>query len=80
VGLWDIPRDVTVLATGTTATRYTALVNGSISLERQKRVVEFVLKVQGIKEPAATEKIFDFSPVRKSRADLEAKRWKLFDH
>jgi hypothetical protein len=55
-------------------------VNGSISLERQKRVVEFVLKVQGIKEPAATEKIFDFSPVRKSRADLEAKRWKLFDH
>jgi hypothetical protein len=23
---------------------------------------------------------FDFSPVRKSRTDLEAKRWKPFDH
>jgi alkylation response protein AidB-like acyl-CoA dehydrogenase len=37
-------------------------------------------QVQGLKEPAAMEKIFDFSPVRGSRADLEAKRWKPFHH
>jgi hypothetical protein len=32
-----------------------------------------VLKVQGIKEPVALEKVYDFTPVRKIRADLEAK-------
>jgi NitT/TauT family transport system substrate-binding protein len=55
-------------------------VDGSVSPELQKRVVEFILKVQGLKEPAATERIFDFSPVRKSRTDLETKRWKPFDN
>jgi len=54
--------------------------DGSVSPELQKRVVEFILKVQGLKEPAATERIFDFSPVRKSRTDLETKRWKPFDN
>ncbi len=37
-------------------------------------------QVQGLKEPAAMEKILDFSPVRGSRANLEAKRWKPVDH
>jgi len=32
--------------------------------------------VQGIKEPAIAEKIYDFGPVRKIRADLEARKWK----
>jgi hypothetical protein len=41
----------------------------------QKKVLEFVLKVQGIKEPVAAEKVYDFTPVRKIRADLEAKKW-----
>jgi ABC-type nitrate/sulfonate/bicarbonate transport system substrate-binding protein len=50
--------------------------DGSLSQDMQKTLLEFVLRVQGIKEPASPEKIFDFSPVRKVRADLEAKRWK----
>lgn len=50
--------------------------DGSINQEMQKKVLEFVLKVQGINEVAATERVFDFSPVKKVRADLETKRWK----
>jgi hypothetical protein len=34
-----------------------------------------VLKVQGIKEPVAVEKVYDFAPVRKIHADLEMKKW-----
>ena len=45
-------------------------------MTRAKKVIEFILKVQGLKEPTATDKIFAFSSVRKSRIDLEAKRWK----
>ena len=49
--------------------------DGSINLELQKKVLEFVLKIQGIKEPATVEKIYDFAAVRKIRADLEARKW-----
>jgi ABC-type nitrate/sulfonate/bicarbonate transport system substrate-binding protein len=50
--------------------------DGTINPELQKRVLEFVFKVQGIKEPAAVEKVYDFAPVRKIRDDLDAKKWK----
>jgi hypothetical protein len=50
--------------------------DGTLNPELQKKVLEFVFKVQGIKEPAVAEKIYDFGPVRKIRADLEAKKWK----
>lgn len=50
--------------------------DGSMDPELQKKVLEFVLKIQGIKEPAAVEKIYDFTSVRKIRADLEARKWK----
>jgi NitT/TauT family transport system substrate-binding protein len=49
--------------------------DGTINAELQKKVVEFTFSVQGIKEPAAVEKIYDFAPVRKIRAELEAKQW-----
>lgn len=49
--------------------------DGTINPELQKKVVEFFFKVQGIKEPVAVEKIYDFAPVRKIRADLDAKKW-----
>lgn len=49
--------------------------DGTFNSEMQKKVLEFVLKVQGIKEPLAVEKVYDFAPVRKIRADLEAKKW-----
>ena len=50
--------------------------DGTITPEFQKNVLEFMFKVQGIKEPAVAEKVYDFAPVRKIRADLEAKNWK----
>jgi NitT/TauT family transport system substrate-binding protein len=50
--------------------------DGTINPELQKKVLEFVFKVQGIKEPAAVEKVYDFAPVRKVRDDLDAKKWK----
>lgn len=50
--------------------------DGSIDQEMQRRILEFVLKVQGIKEVAATERVFDFSSGKKARAHLEAKRWR----
>ena len=50
--------------------------DGTIDPELQKKVLEFVFKVQGIKEPAVAEKIYDFASVRKIRADLDARKWK----
>ena len=50
--------------------------DGTINAELQKKVLEFVFKVQGIKEPAVAEKIYDFAPVRKIRVDLDARKWK----
>jgi len=50
--------------------------DGSIDQEMQRRVLEFVLKVQGIKEVAATDRVFDSSSVKKARAHLETKSWK----
>ena len=49
--------------------------DGTINPELQKKVLEFVFKVQGIKEPAVAEKIYDFASVRKIRADLDARKW-----
>jgi NitT/TauT family transport system substrate-binding protein len=49
--------------------------DGTISPELQKKVLEFVSRVQGIKAPVAPEKIYDFAPVRKIRADLVARKW-----
>jgi NitT/TauT family transport system substrate-binding protein len=49
--------------------------DGTINPELQQKVLEFVFKVQGIKEPAVAEKIYDFAAVRKIRADLEARKW-----
>ncbi len=49
--------------------------DGTITPELQKKVLDFVFKVQGIKEPAVAEKVYDFAPVRKIRAELDAKKW-----
>ena len=50
--------------------------DGTITPELQKNVLEFMFKVQGIKEPAVAEKVYNFAPVRKIRAELDAKKWK----
>jgi hypothetical protein len=48
--------------------------DGTISPELQKKVLEFVLRVQGIKEPVAPEKVYDFTPVKKISAELAAEK------
>ena len=40
--------------------------DGTINPELQKKVLEFVFKVQGIKEPAVAEKIYDFASGEKN--------------
>ncbi len=50
--------------------------DGSIDASLQKKVLDFIFKVQSIKEPASPERIYDFAPVRKIRAELEAKKWR----
>ena len=49
--------------------------DGTINPGLQKKVIDFVLRVQGIKEPVASEKVYDFAPVRKIGAELAAKKW-----
>jgi len=49
--------------------------DGTISPELQKKVLEFVSRVQGIKAPVASEKVYDFAPVRKIGAELAVKKW-----
>jgi NitT/TauT family transport system substrate-binding protein len=51
-------------------------VDGSLDPEFQRKVLDFTTRVQGIKEPGAVEKVYDFTPVRKIRAELEAGKWK----
>jgi hypothetical protein len=53
-------------------------VDGTLTPEFQKKVLEFVIRVQGIKEPTAVERVYDFAPVRKIRAELEATKWRPF--
>jgi len=50
--------------------------DGSLNPEAQKKVIDFVSRVQGIQEPVTPERVFDFSPLRRIRADLEIRKWK----
>jgi hypothetical protein len=50
--------------------------DGNLNQENQRKVLDFVLKIQGIKEPIAPEKVFDFSPVRKMRVELDQQKWR----
>lgn len=53
-------------------------VDGSIDANLQKKVLEFIFKVQSIKEPVVPEKVYDFVAVRKIRAELQSKNWQPF--
>jgi len=50
--------------------------DGSLDLEIQKKVLDFVVKIQGIKEPVSVERVFDFLPLRKIRNDLAVNKWR----
>jgi len=49
--------------------------DGAVSEAVQKKSLEHILGRVGLKEPPPLEKIFDYSLVRKIRADLQAKGW-----
>ena len=49
--------------------------DGTINPDLQRKVVDFVLRVQGIKEPLASEKVYDFASVRKIGAELAVQKW-----
>lgn len=50
--------------------------DGTLSHELQKRAVELHARLIGIAKPPPPETFFDFSLVRKIRADLEGQGWK----
>jgi len=50
--------------------------DGSLDAEIQKKVLDFVVKIQGIKEPVSAERVFDFLPLRKICNDLAMNKWR----
>jgi len=50
--------------------------DATVSEELQKQYLEFVLKIQGLKQSPPLQRIFDFSAVRKAGAELKAEGWK----
>lgn len=50
--------------------------DGTLTEELQKKALEHVLKRMGLRESPSLERIFNYSPTRKIRAELEAEGWK----
>jgi ABC-type nitrate/sulfonate/bicarbonate transport system substrate-binding protein len=50
--------------------------DGTVNETTQKKALDFIAKVQGVKEPGALEKFFDFSLPRKIIAQLNSQGWK----
>jgi NitT/TauT family transport system substrate-binding protein len=55
--------------------RPTMTADGALSEEAQKKVVSFVMKQAGVKETPPSEKLFDFSIIKKANATLQARGW-----
>jgi NitT/TauT family transport system substrate-binding protein len=51
-------------------------VDGSVNESAQKKALDFVGRVQGLKDPGPVEKFFDFSPARKATEQLKTQSWK----
>ena len=51
-------------------------VDGSVNESVQKKALDFVARVQGLKDPGPVEKFFDFSLARKISDQLQAQSWK----
>jgi len=51
-------------------------VDGSVNESAQKKALDFVARVQGLKDPGPVEKFFDFSLPRKVSEQLQTQRWK----
>jgi NitT/TauT family transport system substrate-binding protein len=51
-------------------------VDGSVDESAQKKALDFVARVQGLKDPGPVEKFFDFSLARKVSEQLQTQSWK----
>jgi hypothetical protein len=51
-------------------------VDGTVSKDAERRIVEEELGRLGVKEAPPLDRVFNFLPVRKIRADLDAVGWK----
>jgi NitT/TauT family transport system substrate-binding protein len=51
-------------------------VDGSVNESAQKKALDFVARVQGLKDPGRVEKFFDFSLARKVSEQLQMQSWK----
>ena len=51
-------------------------VDGSVNESVQKKALDFVARVQGLKDPGPVEKFFDFSLARRVSDQLQAQSWK----
>jgi ABC-type nitrate/sulfonate/bicarbonate transport system substrate-binding protein len=50
--------------------------DGTVNEAAQKKAVDFISRVQAIKEPGPADKFFDFSLARKVTDQLQAQGWK----
>jgi NitT/TauT family transport system substrate-binding protein len=51
-------------------------VDGSVNESAQKKALDFVARVQGLKDPGPVEQFFDFSLARKVSEQLQQQSWK----
>ena len=57
------------------SSRPTLTSDGTVMGETEKKMTAMVLKIAGVKETPLTDKLYDFSFVRKAHAALQAKGW-----
>src|SRR5262245_46900040 len=57
------------------SSRPTLTADGTVTGEAEKKMTAMVLKIAGIKEAPATERLYDFTFVKKAHATLQAKGW-----
>jgi ABC-type nitrate/sulfonate/bicarbonate transport system substrate-binding protein len=50
--------------------------DGTVSEAAQKKALDFIARVQAVKDPGAPEKFFDFSLARKVMDQLQLQNWK----
>jgi hypothetical protein len=57
------------------SSRPTLTNDGTVTGETQKKMTSMVLKIAGAKEAPPTDKLYDFSLVKRAHAALQAKGW-----
>jgi len=58
------------------SSRPTLTSDGTVTGETEKKMTAMVLKIAGVKETPLTDKLYDFSFVRRAHAALQAKGWR----